>query len=113
MMVLWGIENILADLGCIDVVAAATCAEAVGLINAQRFDVAVLDVNLGHETSYAVADVLAHDGVPFLFSTGYSAHGVDARYLARPVLRKPYRDAELGAMLVTLLRAGNEAYAAA
>ncbi len=108
MMVLWNIEAVLADLGCNDVGAAATCAQALDLIRGQRFDIAMLDLNLGHETSYAVADVLAHAGVPFLFSTGYNAQGIDARFLAWPVLRKPYSDTDLTAMLVALLPNGNE-----
>lgn len=107
MMVLWNIEAVLGDFGCSEIGAAATCAEAIDLICAQRFDIAMLDVNLGHETSYAVADVLAQDGVPFLFSTGYSAHRVDERFLDRPVIRKPYRDTDLADMLVALLPGGN------
>lgn len=109
MMVLWNIEAVLADLGCNEVAAAATCAQAFDLISGQRFDIAMLDLNLGHETSYGVADVLANDGVPFLFSTGYNAQGIDARFLARPVLMKPYSDTDLTAMLVALLPSGNEA----
>lgn len=109
MMVLWNIEGVLADLGCNDVAAAGSCAEAIELIRAQRFDIAMLDVNLGNETSYAAADALADDGVPFLFSTGYGLHGVDPRFLARPVIKKPYRDADLAAMLIALLPGGGQA----
>lgn len=112
MLVLLNIEGVLADFGCSTIAAAGSCAEAIELIRVQRFDVAMLDVNLGAETSYAAADALADDGVPFLFSTGYGAHGVDPRFLARPVIRKPYRDADLAAMLVALLPGGGRASAA-
>jgi len=108
MMVLWNIEAVLADLGCRDVAVAATCEQAIALIRDRRFDVAMLDVNLGGETSYAAADVLACNGVPFLFSTGYGAHGIDVRFVDRPVIGKPYRDADLAAMLVALLPSGTE-----
>jgi len=37
--------------------------------------------------------------VPFAFSTGYADHGVEKGYDYRPVLRKPYRDAELAAIV--------------
>jgi len=108
MMVLWMIEVVLAEFGCTDILAASTCAEAIELIGARPVDAAMLDVNLGHETSYAVADILAQDKVPFLFSTGYSARSVDARFPGRPVITKPYRDTELVAALVALLATGTE-----
>lgn len=109
MLLLWNIEEVLADLGCRDVAVAATCEQAMTLIRGRHFDVAMLDVNLGGETSYAAADALADNGVPFLFSTGYGARGVDARFFARPVLQKPYRDADLAAMLIGLLPSANDA----
>lgn len=36
-----------------------------------RIDVAILDVNLGGEKVFPVADALAAKQVPFLFATGY------------------------------------------
>lgn len=112
MMVLWNIEAVLADLGCSDIAAAATSAQAIALIHARPFDMAMLDVNLGTETSYAAADALAHAGVPFLFSTGYGVHGVDVRFAAIPVIQKPYSDHDLALQLVALLPHGPGAAAA-
>ena len=72
MMILMMIEDMLADLGCESVTAAATVDQALALIDAQTFDAAMLDMNLNGNKSYAVADALAARGVPFVFSTGYS-----------------------------------------
>ena len=113
MMILWNIEAVLADYGCSDIASAATCEQAIALIRTRHFDMAMLDVNLDGETSYAAADALAEDKVPFLFSTGYGARGVDARFSGTPVLQKPYLDGELAAMLVALLPSGAEASAVA
>ena len=82
MMVLMIIEDMLADLGCESVTAAATVDQALALIDAQVFDAAMLDMNLNGNKSHAVADALAARGVPFVFSTGYSGHGRDG--LPRP-----------------------------
>ncbi|MDB5704443.1 MAG: hypothetical protein JWN66_1559 [Sphingomonas bacterium] len=107
MLVLMNIEGALADLGCTAVFAAATADRALALVEAQGFDMAMLDVNLDGKTSYLVADALARRAIPFVFSTGYGAHGVEARFADRPVLRKPYSDEQLGAALFGLLSAGN------
>jgi len=107
MMVLMNIEGALGDLGCTAVSAAATADSALALVDAQDFDLAMLDVNLDGKTSYVVADALARRSIPFVFSTGYGAHGVEARFADRPVLRKPYSDQQLGAALFGLLAVGN------
>lgn len=103
MMVLMLIEDVLADFGCESVTAAATVDRALALIDAQSFDVAILDVNLNGHKSYPVADALAVRGVPFFFSTGYSDHGMRDLYPDRPVLHKPFQSEKLVEMLTHLL----------
>jgi CheY-like chemotaxis protein len=75
---------------------------ALSLAGEATFDVAMLDVNLAGETSFAVADLLAGRGIPFLFATGYGLAGIEERYRDRPVLQKPFRAADLGAALEAL-----------
>ncbi len=102
MLVLLNVEDILADLGCTSVSAAATVDQALDLIKASRFDAAMVDVNLDGRKSYPVADALAARGVPFVFTTGYSGQSLDDGYRDRPVLGKPYREADLVATLARL-----------
>ena len=102
MMVLMMVEDILTRLGCELVATAATVDRAISLINSQIFDVAMLDVNLGGDNSYPVADLLTARGIPFLFATGYSDHGMREDYREKPRLKKPYRYEALVAMLVHL-----------
>src|ERR1039458_8842276 len=52
MLVLIMIEDMLADLGCKSVTSAATVDKALTLINAQVFDVAMLDMNLNGNDSH-------------------------------------------------------------
>jgi CheY-like chemotaxis protein len=103
MLVLMSIEDMLADLGCESVSAAATVGQALSLIDTQAFDAAMVDVNLDGSNSYPVADALAERGVPFVFSTGYSGQSMRDGYRDRPVLGKPYRNAELVEILTRLL----------
>jgi two-component sensor histidine kinase/CheY-like chemotaxis protein len=50
---------------------------------------AVLDINLGGNTVYPVADALMAKGIPFIFLTGYSRQGVERRFSTIPVISKP------------------------
>jgi CheY-like chemotaxis protein len=102
MMVLLFIEDVLREFGCESVTAAATVDQALALIEAHTFDLAMLDVNLNGHRSYPVADALAARRVPFFFSTGYCDHVGDV-YPDRPVLRKPFSCEKLVEMVTRLL----------
>lgn len=90
ILILRNIQTALEDFGCTTICSASNVAQALALIARQSFDAAILDVNLGGEKSYPVADALILLGVPFVFSTGYSDHGGRVDLEDRPVLRKPY-----------------------
>ncbi|WP_375403017.1 response regulator [uncultured Sphingomonas sp.] len=103
MLVLMNIEMAFQDLGCSAIHAAASVAEALALLARHGFDAAIIDVNLGGEKSYPVADALARLDIPFAFSTGYNDHGDRLDLGDRPVLRKPYTRAALVAVFERLL----------
>ena len=52
-------------------------------------DGALLDVNLGGERVFPVADALADQGVPFIFTTGYDASIVPTAHAGAPRHEKP------------------------
>ena len=102
MLVLMMTEDLLADLGCTSVAAAGTVEQALALIAANDFDVAMLDMNLNGDRTHAVADALEARGVPFLFATGYAGRMREG-YGDRPILTKPYQPHQLVTMLRELL----------
>jgi CheY-like chemotaxis protein len=102
MLVLIIIEDMPADLGCQSVTSAATVDKALALINAQVFDVALLDVNLNGNDSHPVAEALSARGVPFVYSTGNTARSLRDGYSDRPVLKKPFKFEELAAIFARL-----------
>ncbi|MEO6092269.1 MAG: response regulator [Novosphingobium sp.] len=106
MLVLMNIEMELDDLGCSSIRAAASVAEALALLANYGFDAAMIDVNLGGEKSYPVADALIGRGIPFAFSTGYGDHGDRTDLDHLPMLRKPYLRADLIAMFKRLFADG-------
>jgi CheY-like chemotaxis protein len=103
MLVLMNIEMALEDLGCSAISAAATVADALHVLSSHQFDAALVDVNLGGEKSYPVADALAHRGIPFAFCTGCGDHGDREDLNRRPVLKKPYLRADLVAIVRQLV----------
>lgn len=92
-------EDALRDLGA-EVLTAASVGRAREAIDISDVDLAVLDFNLGHETSLPVADMLAERGIPFLFATGYG-DGLELpdRYDGVTLLKKPYSGATLAQAL--------------
>jgi len=67
-----------------------TCEEALGVLDADtRIDGAVLDINLGGEYAYPIADRLMELQVPFLFATGFDATSIPARFKDVPRCEKP------------------------
>jgi CheY-like chemotaxis protein len=64
--------RILAEAGCKVIGPAARLEKALQLARAETLDAAILDVNLGGEAVYPVADALKARGVPFFFATGYA-----------------------------------------
>jgi CheY-like chemotaxis protein len=82
-------RDILLELGISVAGPFCTPAEAIAAARDDGVDAAILDVNLGGELIYPVADALAARGVPFVFVTGYGAESIDGRFAHIPILQKP------------------------
>jgi light-regulated signal transduction histidine kinase (bacteriophytochrome)/CheY-like chemotaxis protein len=84
-------EVILLDLGARHVDTAASVDQALRSIERTRPGFALLDLNLGNESSIKVAQTLKEIGVPFIFATGYGERApIPAELSAAPVVQKPY-----------------------
>ena len=65
-------EEILHEIGMDAVEIASNLQQAVAAIDAESYDFAVLDVNLGEGMSFGFARILAERGIRFGFVSGYS-----------------------------------------
>src|SRR5215467_6030165 len=81
----------LANAGFEVVGPAPSVAKALSLVAEQGCDVAVLDVNLGGETSEPVARKLQESDKPFVVLSGYSADNKQPWFGNATVLSKPLR----------------------
>ena len=100
------LEDMLLDIGCEVVGPAGRLSAAAELAANETLDLAVLDVNLGGQPIYPVAEALAARGIPFVFSTGYGSAGIDEPFRDRPVLQKPFAQNQLESILRSALPKG-------
>lgn len=68
-------------------------------------DGAILDVNLGGELVFAVADVLIEQGIPMVFTTGYDAAALPERFRHLPRCEKPVNIRRITAALGSAIHA--------
>lgn len=80
-----------------------TLDQAVALLEGQRIDMAVLDINLDGERVYPVADALIERNVPIVFVTGYDRNDIPARYAGVTLCQKPVGTDEVIAALARVV----------
>ena len=78
-------------------------SEAIHAATHERFEGAILDMNLNGEIVYPLAELLTEQRVPFLFVTGYAPTSLDPRFTLVPVLQKPVVQDELAGALSRVL----------
>jgi CheY-like chemotaxis protein len=88
-LVAMDVSAYLAAAGAQVVGPASTVTAALDAVEHTELDGAIVDVNLRGEMAYPVADALAARGIPFVFTTGYDAHVVPARFASVKRCEKP------------------------
>jgi CheY-like chemotaxis protein len=101
-------EDLLRSLGAVSVTAVSSISGATSLFDANPFDFAVLDINLGFENSLSFADRLRRAKVPFVFASGYGDQSVSGESrISELIVSKPYDKESLSAAIaLTLYRQG-------
>jgi DNA-binding response OmpR family regulator len=83
------IAVILMDAGYEVIGPATTNGSAVDLIDSRSPDAVLLDINLGSNTSFPVAELLTSLGTPFAFMTGNEPDEIPTHLRSNRLLRKP------------------------
>ena len=100
VIIAWDAEETLKRLGVGLVISASSVSQALAAIEKQPPSFALLDVDLGIETSFAVAEQLMRSGIPFAFVTGYGEQiALPAIFADVPKIGKPYSVDTLRAVL--------------
>jgi two-component SAPR family response regulator len=86
--------------GCMPIGPAMRVSEAMELLNVETIDCALLDVNLGPETSAPIAGVLRGKQIPFAVLSGYAKEPpISNPYDGAPWLLKPVQEDALRSVL--------------
>ncbi len=103
-------EECFRSLGLETVAVQGTVDGALKCLERETFDLALLDFNLGTESSERVAEDLKARGIPFWLATGYGemAERLDEMG-AQGLLVKPYGREELSRMLSDFANLGRDA----
>jgi light-regulated signal transduction histidine kinase (bacteriophytochrome) len=97
-------EGFLKALGAGSIQTVSSVAAANALLLKSRPGFAVLDINLGFETSFAFSAALRSAGIPFIFTSGYGegrAPGMAA--IGEKIVSKPYDQDSLAAAITSTL----------
>ncbi|NYZ12000.1 response regulator [Azospirillum sp. RWY-5-1] len=90
------VEDMLAEAGASVVGPAYSLDQALDLArSAEPVHAALLDVNVGGQAVFPVAEALAARGIPFAFASGYGEGGIVDAFRNRPSLQKPFHEADL------------------
>src|SRR4051812_4539360 len=94
--------EILEEMGC-RVTPFLRVDEALAAVDQELPAAAVLDVNVGEQTSYELAQKLRDRGVPLVFLTGYDLSSFGPDWHAHPSCHKPCDLAELKRALIKVV----------
>ena len=94
----------LREAGCEVLGPAATLERAEALMEAEAFDAALLDGNLGGHPVDVLAAGLTKRHIPFAFITGYGRDGLPKAFGNAPIISKPFNREQLLEALDRLLR---------
>lgn len=96
-------EDVLRELGFGDCQIVGSVRAARALVEESEVSFAMLDVNLGKETSEEVALLLQTRRIPFIFASGYGDRSfTTARFDGVPVVTKPYSERDIRAAISRL-----------
>ena len=95
------VGDLLDQLGCQMIGMVSGVDRALEMTAHVKIDLVLLDVDLGGEPSYPVAEALQARGIPFVFMTGLG--GLEPPWRGRPVIQKPFELAQFRSVIESAL----------
>ncbi|WP_107843966.1 HWE histidine kinase domain-containing protein [Litoreibacter ponti] len=91
MVIALDASDIITAHGATDVKLASSVDAALKILGSEDLTMAVLDINLGSQTSLPVAQKLDAMKIPFVLATGYGdVQSIVSEYPEAPVVQKPF-----------------------
>jgi CheY-like chemotaxis protein len=100
MIIAMEAEELLRDLGYGDCHVCGSVRSALQILADHTISFALLDIDLGNETSEEIATSLRASDTPFIFASGYDEFPELAAHLRNvPVITKPYTSKDIAAAI--------------
>lgn len=99
MVLAMHLEDLILDLGGAEATLVARLDDALAAAGAGSFDAAILDVNLGGQHSFPVADLLKARSIPYAFVTGYGNRLIPPDHAHAPIVEKPFTGEEIAEVI--------------
>lgn len=96
------LQSLLNDIGYKNIDLANDVSRAFELLDTASPTFAILDVNIGRDPVFPVAEKLASRDVPFVFLTGLSREKLPVEWQSYPVLSKPINGTALVSAMESL-----------
>jgi DNA-binding NtrC family response regulator len=80
--------------------------QAEDLVRSAEADAAILDVNLGGDPVFPIAETLVSRRIPFIFASGYGSANLPDKWQSFPTLPKPFTADQVADTLRNLLQPG-------
>lgn len=100
------LTDALTRLGCHVVHCCGSLSEALLVVNAASFDLAVVDLDLHGLDASPILDRLVDSNIPALLATGSSVDHIPERFTQMPRLTKPYDQRQLSHAMQQILTVG-------
>jgi PAS domain S-box-containing protein len=110
-IVAMAVNDLLTELGYSVIGPFSRIRDARAALDKHEIGGAILDVNVGGEMAYSLAEHLSTRSIPFVFATGYGAESIDPKFGHVPVLQKPIERAALSRLFIEPVRAVGPAVA--
>lgn len=106
-MIAMMIAEILEKAGCVVIGPESRLDSAMKIAGGRELDGGLLDVNLGGEMVFPLAEQLDLKRVPYVFVSGYALAMLPERFQDRPFLAKPFMEHVLLRTLEHATRGGD------
>ena len=103
MIIAMDLMDQLEEFGFLVLGPCGSVKDALNIVERKRIDAAILDVNLGTETSEAIAIALRKLNVPFVIASGYCREQYSKAYGNAPAVPKPVQTDKLVRVLSACL----------
>ena len=88
VLIAMDVEQICLEHGARSVLIAST-VPAVSVLDLTAFDVAILDREVGGQSTHTIARSLAEFGIPFVFTSGFPDELESTEFALGPLVLKP------------------------